>query len=161
MQSFLKYLMGFLILVLVSILSLKPLKLWPKQDTTLRNISEPIDIQVNSSYKLYPSNGVQYKRYNNVGLTYYALNDGYTPGVITRSGRYVYDGAIAVSQNLLYKEAYPGDVIWVKATNRYYRVEDSMHAKYQENRVDIFTHDMALAKSGSSKTDIIIIRMPR
>ena len=126
-----------------------------------RRLQVPITVDVTSTYKFYPSHGVYYQRLNNIGLTYYAVGDGFTPGITTRSGRYVYDGAIAVSQGMWMKSVLPGDLIWVKATDRFYKVEDTMNAKYLDNRIDIFTHDMALAKSGSSRTDIIILRQPR
>lgn len=124
-------------------------------------IDRPITIEVNSRHTFHPSDGVQYKEIKNVGLTYYCRGDGYTPGTTTRSGRFVYDGAIAVSQPLWGKEVFPGDLIYVKATKRWYKAEDTMHEKYKDPRVDIYTHNMSLAKSGSHKTDIIIVRQPK
>jgi hypothetical protein len=116
---------------------------------------------VKSTYRFEPGDGITYKEIKNVGLTYYRRNDGYTPGHTTRSGRFVFEGGLAVSQPLWQKEVWPGDLVLVKATGRWYKVEDTMNAKYTENRVDIYTHDEKLAKSGSSKTDIIIVRQPQ
>lgn len=124
-------------------------------------LRSPIPIGVTSTYYFHPEDGVSVKLIRNVGLTFYSRGDGYTPGKTMRSGRLVYEGAIAVSQPMWHKDVWPGDLIWVKATNRWYRVEDTMHEKYKEPRVDIYTHDMAIANSGSSKTDIVIVRQPK
>ena len=125
------------------------------------DLTAPITIKVDSVYRFLPTDRISYRAIKGVGLTYYCRGDGQTPGSTTRSGRYVYEGGIAVSQPLWNKEAFPGDLVWVKATDRWYKVEDTMHAKYTDNRVDIYTHDMALANSGAAKTDIIIMRQPK
>ena len=122
---------------------------------------QPISIEVKNSYKFYPEDGTNLKVIRGVGLTYYSRKDGFTPSHTTRSGRFVSEGTIAVSQQLWDKEVAAGDCIYVKATDRWYRVEDTMSSQYRDKRIDIYTHDMALAKSGSSKTDIIIMRQPR
>ena len=124
-------------------------------------LQSPAEIEVVSKYKFYPEDGVYHKEIKNVGLTYYCRNDGYTPGRTTRSGRFVSEGSLAVSQPLWQKEVWPGDLVYVKATGQWYKVEDTMNSKYTEPRVDIYTHSMKLAKSGSSKTDIVIMRQPR
>jgi 3D (Asp-Asp-Asp) domain-containing protein len=127
----------------------------------VKHINTPIKISVINDYLFLPEDGISIKRINDVGLTYYSRGDGYTPGKITRSGRFVNAGVIAVSDSLWGKEVLPGDLVHVTATGRWYRVEDTMHSKYKENRVDIYTHDMKLANSGSSKTDIFILRQPK
>ena len=73
------------------------------------------------------------------------------------SGRFVYDGAVAVSHPMIQREVKIGDLIWVKATDRWYKVEDTMSAKYKNYRIDIYTHDMTLANSGEHITDVIIL----
>ncbi len=126
-----------------------------------KSLREPITITVASTYQFRPEDEVRYKEILNVGLTYYSRNDGYTPGHTTRSGRFVYEGAIAVSHPLWKTDVRPGDLIYVEATDRWYKVEDTMNEKYTEPRVDIYTEDMALAQSGSSRTNILIMRQPR
>lgn len=141
--------------------SLEKYTAWKAAPSVRQDVQYPIYIEVKSSYKIDPTDGVYYKEIKNVGLTYYSRGDGYTPGHTTRSGRFVYEGAIAVSQPLWGKDVMAGDLVFVKESGRWYKVEDTMHSKYTEPRVDIYTHDMALATSGSSKTDIIIMRQPR
>jgi len=127
----------------------------------LLELNEPLIIETRSSFKLMPEDSIKIKKIKNVGLTFYSRNDGYTPGKTTRSGRHVYDGCIAVSHNLWLKDVFPGDLIFVKATNRWYRAEDTMHPKYTESRVDIYSHSLEIANSGSSRTDIIIVSQPK
>jgi hypothetical protein len=125
-----------------------------------KDLSTSIVIEACNSYKFYPRFGINYKEYKNVGVTYYAIGEPSVPSITMRSGRNVYSGAIAVSQNMWGKKVSAGDMIYVKALGRWFIAEDTMHEKYTENRVDIFTHDMKLAKSGSSRSDIIILRQP-
>jgi 3D (Asp-Asp-Asp) domain-containing protein len=95
-----------------------------------------------------------------MGVTFYTIGEVTTPGIIARSGRHVYEGGIAVSQDLWNKEVKFGDIIFVQSTGKYYTCEDTMHEKYK-NRVDIYTNDKTLAKSGSSRSNIVILRQPR
>jgi hypothetical protein len=146
--------------VLVGGIAGKSLMLQTKPEAKLA-LENPIIIEVKNSYKFYPEDGTNLKMIRGVGLTYYSRKDGMTPGHTTRSGRFVSEGTIAVSQPLWDKEVSAGDCIYVKVTDRWYRVEDTMSSQYRDKRIDIYTHDMALAKSGSSRTDIIILRQPR
>ena len=122
-------------------------------------LDQPITIEVKSTYKFEAINGINFKKYKDVGVTYYAKGEPTVPGVTMFSGRHVYEGAIAISRDMLGKLASPGDLVWVASSNRWYKVEDLMSAQYTM-RVDIFTHDMVLAGSGSSKSDILIMRSP-
>ena len=119
-----------------------------------------IVIKVPCEYRFDLTDGVNLKGYKNIGLTYYAKGEPTVPGVTMYSGRHVFGGAIAVSRDMLGKMVNMGDLIWLKATDQWYIVGDTMAANHQM-RVDVFTHDMVLAKSGSSRTDIVIMRVPR
>lgn len=130
------------------------------QDVVM-TLSQPITVGVTSTYFFHPEDGINVKTMKDVGLTFYSRGDGYTPGKTTRSGRFVYEGSVAVSQTMWGNDVHAGDLIFASATGRWYRVEDTMHEKYSEPRIDIYTHDMSVAKSGSSKTDIIIVRQPK
>ena len=152
---------AFSLLVALGIAFMISKEVAQQRDPSDPDLNSPIVIRVESVYKFLPTDRITYRSIKGVGLTYYCRGDGMTPGVTTSSGRHVYDGGIAVSWNLWIKEASPGDLIWVKATNRWYKVEDTMSTKYTESRVDVYTHSMKLANSGSSKTDIIIMRQPK
>ena len=125
----------------------------------IRLLSQDVEVKIASSYRFRSRDGISYKEYKNVGVTYYAKGEPTVPGVTMRSGRHVYDGAIAVSRDIWGSLAVPGDLIFVKATGRWYRVEDTMGPQYNM-RIDIYTHSMEIAKSGSFRSDIIILRQP-
>lgn len=121
-------------------------------------LNRAIDIAVPTIHRFDPRHGYSIKEYDNIGLTYYAVGEPTVPGTTGRSGRHVYLGSIAVSRDFIKQRRVDfGDIIWVKSTDQYYIVEDTMHQKYN-NRVDIFTDKMEVAQSGSSRTSIIIIR---
>jgi hypothetical protein len=128
---------------------------------TAAMLQRPVQVEMTSTYYFHPEDGVSIRLIKNVGLTFYSRGDGYTPGKTMRSGRVVYEGAAAVSHGMWGKDVVAGDLIYVIATKRWYRVEDTMHEKYTERRVDLYTHDMAVANSGASRTDILIVRQPR
>lgn len=154
--------LGFIVwTIMMTTIGIVGLSVAKQRDPGDPDLNVPVTITVASTYKFLPTDRITYKAIKGVGLTYYCRGDGYTPGATTRSGRYVYEGGIAVSQPLWNKEVFPGDLIWVKATGRWYKAEDTMHEKYTDAKVDIYTHDMSLANSGASKTDIIIMRQPQ
>lgn len=128
----------------------------PKADD-LDRLTKPLEIEVRSVYKLYPEDGVRIMEIKNVGVTYYTRGEATVPGVIMRSGRHVYVGAAAVSRDLWAKSVAPGDLVYVKKLKRWLKVEDTMGPGYV-NRVDVYSDNMAEAKSGSFRTDIIIVR---
>lgn len=129
----------------------RPLGLDPRMPVVLEL---PMRVQVSPNYG-YTVRGMH------VGLTYYTLGETTTPGNTMYSGRPVYEGAIAVSRDLLSPGMISlGDILWVAATNRYYVVEDTMAAGYHQ-RVDIFTLDGDIAKSGSRNTEIVILHITR
>lgn len=128
-------------------------------DTMVEQYKRSILIDVYSHYKFEWSDGFSIKEVKNVGMTYYSKGELTVPGITMHSGSHVYEGAVAVSRDLWDKIVSPGELVWIKATNQWYRVEDTMGPQYT-NRIDVYTHDMNLAKSGSRKTDIIIVRPP-
>lgn len=130
------------------------------RERDIRRIQSPVVVEVKSTYRFDPVDGINLKRYVGVGVTYYAKGEATVPGVTMRSGRHVYDGAVAVSRDMWGKLVSPGDLIWVQAADRWYKVEDTMGPEYTM-RIDIFTHDGRLAKSGSSRSDIIVMRQPQ
>lgn len=124
------------------------------------DITQAMIITQEVSYRFEPDEGIYRKRYKNVGVTYYTKGEPTVPGVTMRSGRHVYEGAIAVSQDMWGKIVNPGDFIYVVATGKWYTVEDTMDPKYKM-RVDIYTHHLEIANSGSSRSDIVIKSRPK
>lgn len=79
------------------------------------------------------------------------------------TGRFVYEGSIAVSQDLFRKKIFPGDVVFVQELNRYFIVEDTMNKRFK-NCIDIFMYKRRL-KTGELKkffkpfkSSIVVVR---
>lgn len=117
-------------------------------------------VRVNSEFYFDNTDKLEYITLNNISATFYSRGDGYTPGITTRSGRFVYEGAIAISRPMLKFISF-GDLIYVERTNRWYKVEDTLSDKYKDNRIDIYTHDMDMANSGAFRTNIVILKLPK
>jgi len=149
-----------LLLLLISIDSKERKISQLENEISKQDLSSPIDIELKLHYKIYPEDGINRKVYKNVGATYYTRGEVTVPSTTMRSGRYVFDGAVAVSQDLWGNVVMPGDVLYVKKTNKWYIVEDTMHKKYKK-RIDIYTHSMEEANSGSFRTDILIVRVKK
>lgn len=132
----------------------------PGKEKSDINFGKPLVLEVKSAYSFSPSDGISYKEYRNIGVTYYAKGEPTVPGITMRSGRHVYEGAIAVSRDMWGKLCNPGDLVYIKRTNRWYKVEDTMGEQYKM-RIDIYTHDMKVANSGSTESDIVIVRQPQ
>ena len=121
-------------------------------------LEKPIRVAVPTTHSFDVRSGYTVLKYANVGLTYYAVGEPTVPGTTAKSGRHAYVGSVAVSQDFIRNNWVRfGDIIWERTTKRYYIVEDTMHPRY-DRRIDIFTDDMRLATSGSSDTDIVVIR---
>lgn len=95
----------------------------------------------------------------NIKATYYTNiieeTDKYPD--IGASGRLIYEGAIALSRDLIKKYNLKwGDVVWIEKMNKYYILEDTMNEKHS-NSVDIFTFNKYLLKK-SFKTEITIYK---
>jgi len=77
---------------------------------------------------------------------------------IARSGRVVYEGSIAISQDLL-GTVQMGDLVYVSKLKRFFIAEDTLHERHTR-AVDVFTYSKkkALSMSGQ-KTDIVVLRV--
>ena len=88
-----------------------------------------------------------------------------TPNIMA-SGRYVYEGAVALSRDLLAKHKVKwGDLVCLENPGSCYIVEDTMNARYDNrvtegsgNRVDIFLFSKDQALKVNYKTKLKIIK---
>jgi len=107
-----------------------------------------------ADYAMRQYTGVRVTAYTNV----HAQTDG-TPN-ITASGRGVYEGAIAVSQDFIKsKEIRYGDLLCIKGRDCYI-VEDCLHERFKR-QVDIFTFDAKKASNTHFKADIEVYGVVR
>ena len=77
---------------------------------------------------------------------------------ITATGRLVYDGSCAVSQDLFRKTVHPGDFIYIVKLNKWFIVEDTTNIRHQK-LVDIFYFkDEPKPFTGAIRSDIYIVK---
>jgi 3D (Asp-Asp-Asp) domain-containing protein len=119
--------------------------------------TSPLRVSTRAVHRFIAKHGYSVKEYN-VGVTYYTVGEPTTPGTTMRSGRHVYEGAVAVSRDFITKgRASFGDILWYAPTGEYYVIEDTM-GEAATMRIDLFTNDPRMAKSGSRRANVVIIR---
>ncbi len=123
-------------------------------DTT-KSISMVIKSKYNFNFKY----GYKTTKLTDIKFTAYNNHPNQTDSSpnITGSGRQVYEGSIAISQDLLRKVIYYGDIVYVKKLNRYFVVEDAMNKRHKR-RMDIFLFDYDTAKNTLFTSNVIVLR---
>jgi len=82
-------------------------------------------------------------------------------------GRMVYEGSIAVSQDLYKKKIFPGELVYVQTLKKWFIVEDSMNQRLNDS-IDIFQYkrrlnDKTMPKeyNGSFKSTIVVVKVTK
>lgn len=109
------------------------------------------ELSVNDNFRSKTIKGVRIYCYQNLP----AQTDD-TPN-ITRTGRMVYSGSLAVSQDLWNKEIKAGDLVFVELTKKWYVAEDTMHQRHNKS-IDIFGFDNL---NINGKSDILVVRVEK
>jgi 3D (Asp-Asp-Asp) domain-containing protein len=119
---------------------------------------KPVELVIPVRYKIDITDIIIMKE--NVLVTCYSnrpQETDHTPN-ITATGRLVYAGSCAVSQDLFRKTIYPGDLIYIVKLNKWFIVEDTTNARHQK-LIDIFYfRDEQKPFNGAIRSDVYIIR---
>jgi len=131
--------------------------------TTPMDLCKPLTIEIPIRYELSTDMGLEVVLLKNIGLTSYTNRPEETDSTPhhTASGRIVYEGSCAVSQDLFRKSIWPGDIIYVVMLDKYFVVEDTMNKRHK-NRFDKFMYVKNLKEArafGSKRSDIYVIRL--
>ena len=133
-----------------------------KQEFDPSTFLKPVEISIFVRYKFDADTGIIIRQYNNMTITCYSNRKEETDGTPnnTATGRTVYDGSCAVSQDLFRKEIFPGDIVYVKKLGRFFIVEDTTNQRHKR-LIDIFYfRDEKPPLKGSIKDTIYVIQMP-
>jgi len=123
--------------------------------------NKPLEVIIPMKYHFDMINGLNTTLIQ--GATIYSYNNhpnqtDDTPNR-TGSGRMVCEGIVAVSQDLLKKDVFMGDVIYIKKYKKYFVVEDTMNERYKKS-FDIFLFDeKASYKMGITRSDVVVLRI--
>jgi 3D (Asp-Asp-Asp) domain-containing protein len=131
-----------------------------KNDTVkdLEQRLKPIELTIPIRYKIDITDVTITKE--NVLVTCYSNRPQETDRApnITATGRLVYDGSCAVSQDMFRKTVHPGDLIYIVKLNKWFIVEDTTHARHQK-LVDVFYFkDEPKPFDGAIRSDIYIVK---
>lgn len=133
--------------------------------TPVDYVKHPLVIELPVHYELDLDMGLEIRKIENMNVTCYNNLENQTDKTpnITATGRIVYQGSCAVSQDLFKKSIYPGDIVYVAKLKRYLIVEDTMNVRHI-NHLDIFMFKKHLKKAqefGLQKSDVYVIRVRR
>lgn len=137
---------------------------YPKQ--TIENFfKQPLVITIPVRYEISPEMGCEIKLFRNMTVTSYSNRIEETDNTPnhTATGRLVYEGSCAVSQDLFRKQIKPGDIIYLVEMDKYLIVEDTMNQRHT-NHIDVFLYkrrrkDGTIPKKylSSFKSDVYVI----
>ena len=132
-------------------------------------INHPLEVNIPVKYILSVDMGMIVKKYTNMNITCYTnrVEECDSTPNHTATGRIVYEGSCAISQDLFRKEIFPGDIVYVEKLKKYFMVEDTMAVQsksgtLQNTWVDIFMYRKDLKKAGDfglQKSNVYIIRL--
>jgi len=131
------------------------------RDNTVKDLDQrlkPTELTIPVRYKIDITDVIIMKE--NVLVTCYSNRSQETDNTpnITATGRLVYSGSCAVSQDLFRKTIHPGDLIYIVKLNKWFIVEDTTHARHQK-LVDVFYFkDEPKPFDGAIRSDIYIIK---
>jgi 3D (Asp-Asp-Asp) domain-containing protein len=122
--------------------------------------SQTADIAIPTLQRLSAKTGYTVKTIPNIRVTAYTNRveeTDSTPNLGAR-GTLVYEGSIAVSQDLLVRKLVGyGDILCLTKTGVCYRVEDCMNVRLK-NSVDIFSYNLDTARKTLYHSDIVVYR---
>lgn len=154
----------FFIFGIVALCAMIIIDLFPIKDHEVQFIESirNSELSLKVKYKLPIESGCYIKKIKNIRFTAYnnhAVQTDSTPN-ITGSQRMVYEGSVAVSQDLLKGTVKYGDLAYVESLNKFFIIEDAMNKRYIK-RMDIFLFDKKEALKVNFSSDIIIFRLKR
>jgi len=131
------------------------------KNNTVKDLEQrlkPIELTIPIRYKIDITDVIITKE--NVLVTCYSNRPQETDNTpnITATGRLVYSGSCAVSQDMFKKTIRPGDLIYIVKLDRWFIVEDTTHARHQK-LVDVFYFkDEPKPFDGAIRSDIYIVK---
>jgi len=131
------------------------------RDNTVKDLEQrlkPTELTIPVRYKINITDVIIMKE--NVLVTCYSNRSQETDNTpnITATGRLVYSGSCAVSQDLFRKTIHPGDLIYIVKLNKWFIVEDTTHVRHQK-LVDVFYFkDEPKPFDGAIRSDIYIVK---
>jgi 3D (Asp-Asp-Asp) domain-containing protein len=131
------------------------------KNNTVKDLEQrlkPTELTIPVRYKINITDVIIMKE--NVLVTCYSNRSQETDNTpnITATGRLVYSGSCAVSQDLFRKTIHPGDLIYIVKLNKWFIVEDTTHARHQK-LVDVFYFkDEPKPFDGAIRSDIYIVK---
>jgi len=149
------------ILIIISFLSFKSFFSYKKRQSWVTYIEQkvkPIEIVIPVRYKFSVNDAEIIKE--NVLVTCYTNRREETDDTpnVTATGRFIFDGCCAVSQDMFRKVVFPGDIIYVVALDRFFIVEDTTNPRHTK-LVDIFCFkDEKRLLDRAVRSDIYIFR---
>jgi len=135
--------------------------LFTHKNNTVKDLEQrlkPTELTIPVRYKIDITDVIITKE--NVLVTCYSNRPQETDNTpnITATGRLVYSGSCAVSQDLFRKTIHPGDLIYIVKLNKWFIVEDTTHARHQK-LVDVFYFkDEPKPFNGAIRSDIYIVK---
>ena len=127
-----------------------------------KSFSVPPDVTIIKKYFLSDVE-VNVVKFKNIRLTHYqnlVEQTDIAPN-ITASGRVVYEGSVAVSQDfLINKNVNYGDIVYIEKLGGFFTIEDCMNERFKK-AIDIFTFskNSDLAKNAHGKTTVYILKI--
>jgi 3D (Asp-Asp-Asp) domain-containing protein len=152
---------SIIIISLIVLLTISLTFIARNKNNTVKDLEQklkPIELVIPVRYKIDITDVIIMKE--NVLVTCYSnrpQETDHTPN-ITATGRLVYSGSCAVSQDLFKKTIHPGDLIYIVKLNKWFIVEDTTHARHQK-LVDVFYFkDEPKPFDGAIRSDIYIVK---
>ena len=137
-----------------------------KNKTDQRNPEDflrPVEITIPVRYKFTADIGIIIEKYTGFTITCYSNRKEETDDTPnhTATGRMVYDGSCAVSQDYFRKKIFPGDILYVKELDRFFIVEDTTNPRHKK-LVDVFYFrgEKPPVPKPIKNSTIYVIRMP-
>ena len=134
-----------------------------KQLTPKDYMNNPIEIEIPVKYIMSVDQGLTIEKIENMQVTCYCNRPEETDSTPnhTATGRIVYEGSCAVSQDLFNKTIMPGDIVYVELLRKYFIVEDTMNIRHKR-AIDIFMDKKYLKKAsdfGMKRSNVYVMRL--
>lgn len=136
------------------------------RDLVLEYLTRPLIIEFPIRFEITPEVGCEILPLKDIRVTSYTNRVEETDSTPnhTASGRMVYEGSCAVSQDLFRKEIFPGDVVYVAKLKKFFIVEDTMNPRLTRT-LDIFVYKSRRANGSFPQrlkspftSDVIVIK---
>lgn len=125
----------------------------------------PLIIEIPVRYELSVEMGLEIQKIDNLRITCYTnrVEECDSTPNITATGRIVYEGSCAISQDLFRVKVKPGDIVYVETIKKYFVVEDTMNKKNTQH-LDIFMFKKHLKKArqfSCRRSSVYVLRVRR